>query len=90
MSQLTPEARTFALSRIYAQGWNTGKKLRASGKGEVTAPNVTARNPYSTPEERLLWAKGLTDAFASRAGPFTTPGGNSWQPARLRAKARAS
>ena len=88
MSKLRPEASAFALSRVYAQGWNTGKKLIASGRGEVTEPDVTARNPYSTPEERARWMKGITDALASRAGPSTTPVG--WPPTRLRAKAGAA
>jgi ribosome modulation factor len=88
MSKLLPEASAFALSRIYAQGWNAGKKLIAGDGGEVTEPDLTARNPYSTPEERARWMKGVTDAFASRAGPSTTPVG--WRPARLRAKAGAS
>ena len=90
LSKLRPEASAFALSRIYAQGWNTGKKLIASGREEVSEPDVTARNPYSTPEERSRWMKGITDAFASRAGTFTTPGGNSWPGNRSRAKAGAS
>jgi hypothetical protein len=84
LSESRPEASAFVLSRIYAQGWNTGKKLLASGNGEIAASEVVARNPYSTPEERSRWMKGITDAFASRAGQFT--GGNSWQ----RTKARAS
>ena len=90
MSELSSEANAFALSRIYAQGWNAGKKLLAGGNGDVTAHDMAARNPHSTPEERLRWIKGVTDAFASQAGSFTTPGGNSWHPSRLRAKAGTS
>jgi hypothetical protein len=90
LSEYRPEANAFALSRIYAQGWNAGKKLLASGKGDVSAPDVAARNPHSSPEERSRWMKGVTDAFASRTGPLTTSGGNPWHPARSKAKAGAS
>ena len=88
MTELCPDTTAFGLSRIYAQGWNTGKKLLASGKWEAAAPHVAARNPYSTPEEQSRWTKGFMDAFESRSGPFTTPGGNSWRPAFSGTKTR--
>jgi hypothetical protein len=78
------------LSRIYAQGWNAGKEMLASGKGDVSSASATVRNPYATPEEQSRWMKGFTDSFEGRSGPFTTPGGNSWRSAASKPKAGIS
>jgi hypothetical protein len=90
MSDLPPHTSSYVLSRIYAQGWNAGKEMLASGKAEVSSASATVRNPYATPEEQARWMKGFTDSFESRAGPFTTPGGNSWRGPPSRTKARIS
>ena len=74
MSDVQPNTSAYVLSRIYAQGWNAGKKMLASGEGEVSSAGAI-RNPYATPEEQSRWMKGYTDSFESRAAPFTTPGG---------------
>jgi len=78
------QTSAFELSRIYGQGWNAAKKLLAAGKGLVDAAAEAAHNPHLGAEERGRWAKGFTEAVASRAGAFTTPGGNSWRPATAR------
>jgi len=90
LSALTPHTSAYVLSRIYAQGWNEGKKMLASGKEEVSSASASVRNPYATPQEKARWMKGFTDSFESRAGPFTTPGGNSWRSPGSKAKAGIS
>ena len=74
MSDVQPNTSAYVLSRIYAQGWNAGKKMLASGEGEVSSAGAI-RNPYATPEEQSRWMKGYTDSFESRGGSFTAPGG---------------
>jgi hypothetical protein len=78
------QTSAFELSRIYGQGWNAAKKLLAAGKGMVDAAAEAAHNPHLGAEERSRWAKGFMEAVASRAGAFTTPGGNSWRPTAAR------
>jgi hypothetical protein len=78
------QTSAFELSRIYGQGWNAAKKLLAGGKGTVDATTEAANNPHLGADERSRWAKGFMEAVASRAGAFTTPGGNSWRPTAAR------
>ena len=78
------QTSAFELSRIYGQGWNAAKKLLAAGQGTVDAATGVARNPHSGAEERARWTRGFREAVESRAGAFTTPGGNSWRPAVAR------
>jgi hypothetical protein len=78
------QTNAFEFSRIYGQGWNAAKKLLAAGEGMVDAAAAAAHNPHLRAEERSRWAKGFTEAVASRAGAFTTPGGNSWRPTAAR------
>jgi hypothetical protein len=73
------QTSAFEMSRIYGQGWSAAKRLLAAGQGMVDAA-AEAHNPHLGAEERSRWAKGFTEAVASRAGAFTTPGGNSWRP----------
>ncbi len=86
MSDVRPETSAYVLSRIYAQGWNAGKKMLASGQ-EVSSASAAVRNPYATPEEQSRWMKGFTDSLERRAGPFATPVGNSWRSPGSKAKA---
>jgi hypothetical protein len=79
LNEPSAEMSTFELSRIYGQGWNTAKKLLASGKLDVDAPQAAARNPHRGAAERSHWMKGFMEAVDRRAGPFTTPGGNMWR-----------
>jgi hypothetical protein len=90
LSDVRPDTRAYVLSRIYAQGWNAGKKMLASGKAEISSAGAALRNPYATQEEQSRWLKGFTDSFESRGGPFTTPGGNSWRSVASKAKAGIS
>src|SRR5258706_5630950 len=75
------ETSAFELSRIYSQGWNAARKLVAAGQSDLDANQAAARNPYPIGEENARWTKGFTEALHSRAGSFSTPGGNSWRPA---------
>lgn len=90
MSDSHPDTSAYVLSRIYAQGWNAGKKMLASGQGEISSASAAVRNPYATPEEQSRWMKGFTDSLESRAGSFTTPAGNSWRSPASKAKAGVS
>jgi len=85
------ETSAFELSRIYSQGWNAARKLLAAGQSDLDANQAAARNPYPIGEENARWTKGFTEALQSRAGSFSTPGGNSWRPAvqRLAADEKA-
>jgi hypothetical protein len=85
-----PETNAYVLSRIYAQGWNAGKKMLASGKGEISSANAAVCNPYATPEEQSRWMKGFTDSLEGRTSPFTTLGGNSWRSSASKPKAGIS
>jgi len=81
------ETDAFQLSRIYSQGWNAARKLLAGGKSHLDAAEASARNPYPTGQENSRWTKGFTEALESRAGSFTTPGGNAWRPTVQRVSA---
>ena len=87
MSDLRPDTSPYVLSRIYAQGWNAGKKVLASGKEEVSSTVAATRNPYTTPEEQSRWLKGFTESFESRGGPLTPRRESSWRSSASKAKA---
>ena len=92
MNEPSKENSAFVLSRIYSQGWNAAKKLLASGRGDVDAPQAAASNPYRTAEERSRWTKGFMEALESPTKPSAAPGGisrrnasrqtNSWRRSR--------
>lgn len=90
MNDLRPETSAYVLSRIYAQGWNAGKKMLAGGKAEISSADAAGRNPYTTPEEQSRWMKGFTDSLERGAGPFTIPGRNSWPSTASKPKAGIS
>jgi len=69
MSERSAETAAFELSRIYRDGWNRAKKLLASGKLDVDAPQAAACNPYRGVEERSRWTKGFMEAL----GPGHSP-----------------
>ncbi|HEY0303189.1 MAG TPA: hypothetical protein VGC36_17715 [Rhizomicrobium sp.] len=54
----------FALSRIYAEGWNAAGKLSAAQRTLLETGGVAALNPYAveTPE-RARWAEGFGRAL---------------------------
>jgi hypothetical protein len=56
----------FRLSRIYAEGWNTAKKVPlVDGDGFDTADGATL-NPYSTEPQRSRWAEGFAKAMGNQ------------------------
>jgi len=77
--ETSADMKAFELSRIYGQGWNTAKKLQASGKWDVDAPQAAARNPHRGAEERSRWTRGFMEAVERQAGRSTTPGAHSWR-----------
>ena len=48
----TADKLAFRLSRIYAEGWNTARRMDADA----------ALNPYHTEPERTRWNKGFAEA----------------------------
>ena len=57
----TPETTAFLLSRIYASGWNSGKKCHFAFMSDIAAMSDEA-NPHSTAKERARWKSGFVDA----------------------------
>jgi hypothetical protein len=57
----------FRLSRIYAEGWNTAKKISLMDGGDFDAARVLALNPYKAEPQRSRWIEGFTKAIG-RAG----------------------
>ncbi len=53
----------FRLSRIYAEGWNTAKKMPLNEIGEFDAARITALSPYKTEPQRSRWVEGFTKAI---------------------------
>ena len=51
------EHTSFQLSRVYAQGWNAGKRLPADDRRDAKA--VAELNPYKSEPERTRWAEGF-------------------------------
>jgi hypothetical protein len=53
----------FRLSRIYAEGWNTAKKIPlVDGRG-LEDPGDQVLNPYRTEPQRSRWAAGFAKAL---------------------------
>jgi hypothetical protein len=55
----------FALSRIYAQGWNAAFQLTDEQRGQSDV--AATLNPYADAPERDRWAEGFSGALGSRA-----------------------
>ncbi len=53
----------FRLSRIYAEGWNTAKKVSFNDGGEFDTARVQALSPYKTEPQRSRWIEGFTKAI---------------------------
>jgi hypothetical protein len=55
----------FRLSRIYAEGWNTAKKMSlVDGQGPGD-PGDPALNPYRSEPQRSRWAEGFAAAMGN-------------------------
>lgn len=73
------EPDSFVLSRIYAQGWNTAKKLLID-KNLAATENVEASlNPYRTAQKAARWIKGFDESLASQVGKSRSGGKNLWR-----------
>lgn len=55
----------FRLSRIYAEGWNTAKKMPLIDGAESDAAGGPALNPYRTEPQRSRWAEGFAKAMGN-------------------------
>lgn len=54
------DAAAFRLSRIYAQGWDAGKRQALK-----TDPSDAMANPHESDPERARWEQGFTAASHS-------------------------
>jgi hypothetical protein len=57
---------SFALSRIYAEGWKAARKYLMDGPDDGTAVPVDSLNPYQTGPERVRWGEGFEAALQQR------------------------
>ena len=73
------ETSTFALSRIYGQGWNAAKKSLAAGRSP-SATQAARLNPHRGGEERARWTKGFEEGLLSRTGAHNAARAGSWRP----------
>ena len=73
------ETSTFALSRIYGQGWNAAKKSLAVGR-TLSAAQAAKLNPYRSVEERARWTKGFEEGLLSRTGAHNAARAGAWRP----------
>ncbi|MBF0268523.1 MAG: hypothetical protein HQL44_08020 [Alphaproteobacteria bacterium] len=64
------EATPFQLSRIYASGWNEGRKFALEDIKEV-ADLVRKLNPHQSPTEQERWNQGFRDAVFNDNGGAT-------------------
>jgi hypothetical protein len=55
------EISAFQLSRIYASGWNAGRK-HPFEDNSVIADLAESLNPHGDEPERARWAQGFSDA----------------------------
>ncbi len=78
-NEATLEISTFALSRVYGQGWNAAKKLLAAGR-TASATQAAKLNPYRTVEERARWTRGFEEGLRSRTGAHNAARAGSWRP----------
>lgn len=65
--------KAFALSRVYASGWNSGKKsvFASLDEAEVLCAQT---NPHTTPDEKARWSAGFMDACHRTALPSKSVG----------------
>jgi hypothetical protein len=55
----------FRLSRIYAEGWNTAKRMPLIDGAGFDAAGNPALNPYRTEPQRSRWAEGFAKAMGN-------------------------
>ena len=56
---------SFALSRIYAEGWKAARKYLMDGADDGAAA-ADSLNPYLTGVERVRWGEGFEAALQQR------------------------
>lgn len=55
------EIRSYHLSRVYAAGWNAGRRHPFDEDSSIVT-EAEAINPYVEADERERWAQGFIDA----------------------------
>lgn len=63
-SQSSADGQAFRLSRIYAEGWNAGKKLSVIENDERGTISESL-NPYPLEPQRSRWAQGFAASTGS-------------------------
>ena len=53
----------FKLSRVFAEGWNTARKLPVTARDGLTQQAIAELNPYANEPERTRWIEGFTKAL---------------------------
>ena len=53
----------FKLSRVFAEGWNTARKLSVRARDGLTLHAIGELNPYLSEPERTRWTEGFTKAL---------------------------
>ena len=72
----------YELSLVYRQGWNAAKNRLSDGAAPLVVADALRLNPYSAGQESERWNEGFRAALQGHAGPFNTPGGSGWRPAK--------
>lgn len=66
------ETSAFQLSRVYASGWNIGRK-HPIDDNSIIADLAESLNPHGGEPERARWAQGFADAanrqISTASGP---------------------
>lgn len=53
----------FKLSRVFAEGWNTARKLSVTTRDGLTLHAMVELNPYANEPESTRWIEGFTKAL---------------------------
>ena len=61
---MNPES-DFRLSRIYAEGWNSVRRIATDDLATLDDAAIAALNPYPGAPERLRWSAGFSGALKS-------------------------
>lgn len=64
-----PDITPFALSRIYAEGWNAGRGTGLDLSGDELDRLADRDNPHDVPEARERWAQGFKDGVHRNGAP---------------------
>jgi hypothetical protein len=57
------DSEAFRLSRIYAEGWNTARKLAPAIRDALDPKKMADLNPYAIEADRSRWSEGFAKAL---------------------------